>query len=433
MTVKEGWRGRIYENFEIGDEFAEQGNEAEAPSETPEEPRLGAHWGDDTLANDPVLPPMIGLDDLFGEKRPPRGPMPYGEREKLGDSLQKKGKPGKDIVEILTPLEAALLWLQRAQERDGSWDAKSWGGASHYKVGMTGLALLAYQGAGCTHRKGSYRHTIARGLEWLRDNQRRYDGGFPWETFYEQGIATIAVCEAYTITQDPRLRDMAQRAITYIVNLQPDHGGFRYGGAVPKDQGDMSVTGWQIMAIKSAMIAGLDVPPRAVERSRVFLKNSLRDYGASAYLVGDRGAGSAAVTSVGLLCRIFLNDRGDYEAEIMQGANLLARRENPQHDAPLGGASKELGADLYYTYYSALAMFQVGGEFWRDWKKMHLDPLKAAQVREKFDPQGRYIKGSWDPAKHRWGAQGGRVFTTAMGALCLEAPFRFLPMVRLKQ
>ncbi|HUT34508.1 MAG TPA: prenyltransferase/squalene oxidase repeat-containing protein [Planctomycetota bacterium] len=397
--------------------------------------------------------PQLKESDLSPESQTPRfeveiprpefvevKPGPDGTRDDIRGVIDGEPDDGKErkkkVIEILTPLQAALVWLARAQEKDGSWDAKRWEGASSYRVGMTGLALLAYQGAGFTHIKGhTFRKAAAGALDWLRTNQRE-NGSFPWETFYEQGIATMAVCEAYGMTSDSRLRPSAQRAVDYIVKLQPEHGGFRYGGAVPQAEGDLSVAGWQIMAIKSALLAGLKVPPEAVERSRVFLKSTWRDYGASAYLAGDKGAGSLSMTAVGLLCRLFLNDGGVYQGEIAQAAQFLAQREAPDIAPPERGASKQLVTDIYYTYYSSLAMYHVAGpdsEYWRAWKIMHLEPLKAAQVRVRQDARGNFVKGSFDPAKHRWGDRGGRVYTTAMAALCFEAPFRFLPLCRAKR
>lgn len=417
------------EDFEIADvpDVMVRGEESEVEPLTPVEPAEGSPFENPELPRLDGLPPIIGPESM-NPLAPPPGRLPPGDRKKLREAIE--GKPvGREIITLVPPLIAALNWLAQAQERDGSWDARAWGGANSYKVGMGGLALLAFQGAGFTHKQGRYQRVILAGLDWLRNSQRD-NGSFPWETFYEQGIATIAVCEAYALTGDPRVGRMAQRAISYIVAQQPEHGGFRYGGAVPRDQGDMSVTGWQIMAIKSAIMAGLDVPATAVERSLVFLRNSAREYGASAYLVGDQGPGSAAMTAVGLLCRVFLNDGRQYDHEIGQAAAYLGRRENPGLDAPPTGASKELVADLYYTYYSSLAMFQVGGEHWRAWQKMYLEPLKAAQVTATRDAAGKFVKGSWEPANDRWGARAGRVYTTAMGALCLEAPYRFLPMLQ---
>jgi hypothetical protein len=269
---------------------------------------------------------------------------------------------------------------------------------------------------------------VGKGLNWLRLNQKD-TGAFEWTTFYEQGIATMAACEAFALSGDPDAKFLAQKAVDYIVRLQPEHGGFRYQGAVAEGEGDLSVTGWQIMAIASAQHAGLKVPPVAVDRFHRFLARTARKYGASAYLAGQEGAGSLAVTSVGLLSRIFLDDRR-YDDEILTSAKYLVGVEAPGLKTVPGGASKELVRDLYYTYYSALAMYQAGEEFWRLWKAAFFEPLLAGQVRQERDAHGRFIRGSWDPAHERWGKAGGRVYTTAMAALTLEVPFRYLRVYR---
>ena len=397
--------------------------------------------GIDDTAPDVVIDDRPHLIAIEFDGRPPRPSGVQGDRSKLRKWIEDGTGPGQgpgtgaDDRTIVTPLLAALLWLQRAQEPDGSWDARKWEGSSSYSAGMTGLALLAFEGAGFTHTRGRFRLTVARGLDWLRRNQRE-NGSFPWETFYEQGIATMAACEAYGLTEDPRLRAMAQRAVDYIVKMQPEHGGFRYGGAVPQAEGDTSVTAWQIQAIKSALLANLRVPPQAVERSKVFLKNTWRDYGQSSYLAGNQAPGTLAITSIGLLCRIFLNDARDYDGEIGQTIDYLMRRENPELTPVPGGATKQLVTDIYYAYYSSLAMFQFAGEAseqWRAWRTMYRAPLIAAQVHQQADARGKYLKGSWDPGRVRWGDRGGRVYATAMAALCLEAPFRYLPTSQAKR
>ncbi|MFC1805993.1 prenyltransferase/squalene oxidase repeat-containing protein, partial [Planctomycetota bacterium] len=323
-----------------------------------------------------------------------------------------------------------LIWLARAQEPDGSWDAKRWDGAQPYRVGSTGLALLAFLGAGYTHRRGPFKETVRRGLGWLAARQRP-DGSFPWQTFYEQGIATMAVSEAYQMTRYPTLGRVAQRAADYIFAVQPDHGGFRYTGPVARGEGDMSVTGWQIMALKSARSAGLRVPQTAFDRSHTFLAGAWRGYGASAYLVSKQGKGSLAVSAIGMACRIFL-DPDRYEEEIRETAQLLLDADLTDGKAVPGGASKQLVRDLYYTYYSSLAMFQYGsgGEAWRVWDSMFRAPLANEQIQTVRDARGRHIRGSWDPASHRWGKAGGRVYTTAMALLSIEVPYRFLPIYK---
>lgn len=393
----------------------------------------------DLTPGEPIepLPPLAQLSIIHVAV--PNGPpgrknlfinRPPGIRGTPGDSIGGRDRYKRPYG----PIRFALIWLAHAQlhsrswQDDGCWDAERWGGAKPYRVGSTGLTLLAFLGAGYTHKKGDFKTTVYKGVRWLRLNQKD-DGSFGWTTFYEQGIATMAVCEAYALTGDPDMRHVAQRAVNYIVRLQPEHGGFRYQGAVAEGKGDMSVTGWQIMALKSAIAAGLRVPQAAVDRSHRFLANSARRYGASAYLVGKEGAGSLAMTSVGMLCRVFLDDRR-YDGEILQSGKYLINRETRNLRAVPGGATKELVRDLYYTYYSSLAMFQMGGEFWRLWRAMFLERIVSEQIRQRSDSRGRFVQGSWEPTRHRWGKAGGRVYTTAMAAMTLEVPFRYLRLYR---
>ncbi|MBM4036061.1 MAG: terpene cyclase/mutase family protein [Planctomycetes bacterium] len=349
----------------------------------------------------------------------------YRGRDRFGTATPGGG-PGGTNKHVENTIIAGLIWLAKAQENDGHWDCQKWEGSGQFDVGMTGLALLAFLGAGYTHTKGRFKTTVERGLEWLSKDQKD-NGSFSWKTFYEQGIATIVVSEAYGLTQSPGVGRMAQKAVDYICKVQPDHGGFRYGGAVPKEEGDMSVTGWQIMAIKSAICSELRVPQEAVERSRIFLKNTLRDYGGSSYIVSARGA-TPAMSAIGMLCRQFLG--GDYDAEIRNCADYLVQYQKNSQVGP-GTGKDHLVGDLYYTYYSTLAMFQMGGEYWTDWNKWFRDPLVKCQIHQVNDERGRFVRGSWDPANHQWAKHaGGRVYATAMAIISLEVYYRFLPFYK---
>jgi prenyltransferase beta subunit len=293
-------------------------------------------------------------------------------------------------------------------------------------VGVTGLALLAFAGAGLTHARGMYRSTVGKGLDWLRANQKP-DGHFPWHSFDEQGIAALALCEFYGLTADRNLRVMAKRAIDYIVSVQPEHGGFGRQGAVPKEEGDMLVTGWQILAMKSAMLVELDVLPRAIERSLVFLKNTNRGNVASADRVGSKDV-SPTATAIGTACRALLNHDDEYDIEIVAGAKWLLEYEKRVGSA--GQGQHRLAGDLSYSYFGALAMCEVQGDYWRQWREFSWDPLERAQSQAAVDDTGRPIRGSWNPAIDCRGKEGGRVYTTAMAILVLEIWPRFPRLYR---
>ena len=87
---------------------------------------------------------------------------------------------------------------------------------------------------------------------------------------YDQGLASIALCECYGMSGDKMVGRAAQAALNFIMDAQdPIGGGWRYE---PRQPGDTSVVGWQIMALKSGMMAYLSVNPMVLERAKVFLK-----------------------------------------------------------------------------------------------------------------------------------------------------------------
>jgi hypothetical protein len=95
-------------------------------------------------------------------------------------------------------------------------------------VAATGLALLAFLGAGYTHEEGPYQREVLRGLYFLQQAMQlepvagRLPGLTAKYAMYEQGIATLALCEAYQLSRDDDLRDFAQRGLDFIAHAQLD-------------------------------------------------------------------------------------------------------------------------------------------------------------------------------------------------------------------
>jgi hypothetical protein len=229
---------------------------------------------------------------------------------------------------------------------------------------------------------------------------------------YCHGMAALAVSEAYAMTQDERLLAPVRKAIGYTLAAQhPTAGGWRYKAADPIC--DTSQLGWQLMVLKSAELAGIEVPAKARQGMLRFLQtvSSGRHGGLASYrpmnIAGERV--TASMTAEALVCRQFLglprsNPAGD------EAGNYIAT------DLPGRGPS-----NFYYWYYATLGMFQLQGDHWQRWKNA-LEPTLIASQRT----QGE-LAGSWDPDTV-WGGHGGRVYSTALGALCLEVYYRFLPL-----
>jgi hypothetical protein len=340
-------------------------------------------------------------------------------RERYGNARKRLVADRKDAEEAIA---RGLAWLATAQQEDGRWLGKRDGAEGQgYDLGVTGIVLLAFHGAGHTATRGPHKPAIQRGIEWVIA-QMEPDGKFRYRNFYEQGIATMALCEAYGLTRDPRVGRRAQRALNHIQAQQPEHGGLRYQGAVEKDGGDLSCSGWSMMALAIGWCAELNVQETAFARSRTLLDNTWRGNGASAYLVGTPKAGSLACASIGLLARTFLSESEEHREQARQAAILLFDRETRDGKPVPGGRTGQLVRNLYYTFYSSLAMYQAGDATWAAWDAMVRGPLLEAQVAAAAGPP---LAGSWDPGRHQFGRGAGRAYVTAMAILCLETPYRF--------
>ena len=170
-------------------------------------------------------------------------------------------------------VKAGLAWLVKQQMPDGRWKIDGNfpdKGSQMSDVGATSLALLPMLAAGYTHkspRKGEsapYANAIQSGLNFLLRGQNKKTGALNSDG-YAHGLAAQVLCEAYGMTKDPNLKSAAQFSVASIVNGQHEKGGWRYA---PRMEGDISVTGWQVMALFTAQRSGLVVPKKRAHRSR---------------------------------------------------------------------------------------------------------------------------------------------------------------------
>ena len=90
-------------------------------------------------------------------------------------------------------------------------------------------------------------------------------------------------------------------------------------------------------------------------------------------------------------------------------------------DYVLGELPGDGKPNYYYWYYATLATYQLQGEHWRRWN----DALQRTLL-DSQETAGA-AAGSWSP-ESVWGGYGGRVYTTALAALCLEVYYRYLPL-----
>ncbi|HEX4143028.1 MAG TPA: prenyltransferase/squalene oxidase repeat-containing protein [Pirellulales bacterium] len=327
---------------------------------------------------------------------------------------------------------AALNWLARHQLRGGNWslgnyqenckDGSCTGkGSANSDAAATAMALLPFLAAGQTHRdKGPYKKNIEAGLVWLMTNQKQ-DGSLAagsGQTMYTHGLATICMCEAYGLSKDKQVGECAQKAINFICTAQnPQRGGWHYHGT-PDEPGDTSVVGWQIMGLKSGIMAGLDVPKPALDGADKWLKNVSHGKagGLFSYQPGE-GGGSPSMSAVGLLCSQYRGMKRDDPA-MVEGIGYL------MHQLPRPEAR-----NIYYWYYATQVLHNVPGPDWDNWNRKMRKILITTQVKKGC------AEGSWDPVepvKDPWGEAGGRIMITSLSTLTLEVYYRYLPLYKLE-
>jgi len=330
---------------------------------------------------------------------------------------------GDDATE--RAVRAGLEWLRRYQHPHGKWslnrfdqdrprNQRSGGeGKVDSDTAATALALLPFLGANHTHLAGEYKDTVRRGLDWLiarqKSNGDLYTGGGHNGHMYSHGMAAIALCEAYGMTKDPRLREPAQRAIDFIVKAQHrGSGGWRYK---PGQDGDTSVFGWQVMALKSGEIAGLNVPQETYRRARKWLQRvEGRGKQVGRYGYTNRGGSRPAMTSEGLLCHIYLG-ADKYDRGLLQGVAYCAKNPPGKNTS-------------YYEYYATQVMFHMQGEWWANWNETMKRRLLKSQVTRGA------AAGSWSP-KDNWESQAGRLYATSLRLLQLEIYYRHQPLFKI--
>ena len=405
------------------------------------------------------------VNDAFGVGGGAAGA--YGNRFGKGSLTREGGSEGTEEAVL-----AALHWLRRHQHPDGYWSADDFfnqckdpnspckahvpsytdgRGFEGYNVGVTALAMLAYLGYGHTHVNGEweeFREVMRKAMNWMLKQQIKSDdpktnGVFgkteAEEWVYNHSIATMAMAELLFISRDRfgKLPKSVEEATKYILRAQNDGYGWKYEFHDGKN--DTSVTGWMVLALKAAKTCSqsrfIKVKKEAYSDAFTgaiawFERTTSELSGITGYQSpGDPGSSLRAaypdpypfskdlscMTAVSVLCRLFAGQKRRDEA-IKSGVKVLMK-ETPQWREAKGKRQSKI--NIYYWYYGSYAMFQFGGSQWKEWNDAMQEALLPTQR------VGGCEDGSWDPIGE-WGAAGGRVYATAIGAMTLEVYYRFV-------
>ncbi|NQT53688.1 squalene--hopene cyclase, partial [bacterium] len=215
---------------------------------------------------------------------------------------------------------------------------------------------------------------------------------------YSHGFATLALGEVYGMIDDPRVGPALQKATGLTVSSQNALGGWRY--SVGSGDADTTVSGAQMLGLRAAASAGIEVPISAIQRGVKYYMSCFCPGGGFGY-TGPSGP-SMPRAGIGLLV---LSLSGAYRApQAKATADFILTG---------GGTSGYSGYFYYQCYYCSQAMYQAGGKYWRHWNQTMTPVLISLQQPD----------GSWPS-----GGSGGVVCNTAFALLSLEVNYNLLPI-----
>jgi hypothetical protein len=307
-------------------------------------------------------------------------------------------------------VDAALEWLVRVQAADGRWDGERKFAPDDVgkdsDPGVTGLALLALLGGGHSETEGAHAGAVKRGVKWLISQQAasgEIGGGYGTGRGYNHAIAGLALAEAAVISRRPETLRAVRKAVRFAMDAA-GLSGWRYRPGTP---GDVSVTAWYVLMCNMAKRAGLRVDGRAFQSALGLLDRCAKPDGMMSYQ--PERSGTPTMTAAGLLCYEFLGWKKT-DRKITAAAEHVGR-----HPPAWEGGN----VNFYYWHYGTYSLYHIGGEGWERWNRA----LHGALLPNQRTGNGE-LAGSWDPVG-AWCGSGGRVYATAMGALCLEAPSHY--------
>ena len=306
-------------------------------------------------------------------------------------------------------IRGALKWLAAKQNGSGSWSADG----NRYEVAMTGYTLMAFLAAGQLPDEGEYGKTVAKAVSYLL-NTCKSDGliqasnSYGNEVMYSHGIATIALAEVYGQTRDPRIKNKLESAIKLIIKCQNHEGGWRYQPRAA--DADMSVTVLQVVAVRAAKNAGLDVPQETIDRAVAYVL-SCYDERSHGFTYQPRNNTPGFARTAAAIYSLQVCGKYD-DPHVKLGADYLSNR-----------SGRGVGRGEWFTYghfYAAPAMYMIGGTRWEKWYR-EVGDLLVKNVKKQGE--GCYWTPEWDQRQ-----EGGALYCTAVYTTILAMPYHYVPL-----
>lgn len=329
---------------------------------------------------------------LAGVFAAPAAAQPPAEGEKPMGVVPKDNVKMDDATK--KAVGKALKYLADRQENDGSWG----------NTAITGFVLLAFMANGHMPNQGDHGKAVAKGVRYLCSAAREdgYLVGPRGGNMYCHGMAALALTQAYGMTGDEDVKKVTKRAVELIVKTQNHEGGWRYD---PSPTGaDISVTIMQVMALRGAKDAGIQVPDKTMDDAIKYV-NRCYDRRTGGYRYQPYSAGAGYARTAAGVCVLQLC--GKYDADEIKNAVEFMER-----------VGDDRGHYWYGHYYACHAMNQVGGEKWERYYKRMRDLL--------LSPGYQRPTGEWYDTRRE--AAYGPNYQTAIAVLILSVPTHYLPI-----
>jgi hypothetical protein len=338
-------------------------------------------------------------------------------------------------------VDRALAWLASEQNRDGSFPTMPQG-----QPGVTGLCVLAFLAQGHLPGEGPYGETVQRGLDYIISCQqangivallaprgpqisRAIGHEIGYTICYNHAIGGLVLCEAFAMEGANRaqaVEPVIEKALRVTLEMQNwpkdlevDKGGWRYLDDYEQYDSDLSITGWQLMFLRSAKNAGFEVEPEPINRGVEYVRRCFRqDLGRFTYKLESRDRSTRAMAGAGILALAHAGLHNTPEAQ--RAGDWLLQAKFDRYNSPGSGQTQ---VDTNERYHYGLltccqAMYQLGGRHWAEFYPRTVEVLLNAQA----------IDGSWERENHHNDNAFGNAYTTAVGVLALGAPNQLLPI-----
>jgi hypothetical protein len=347
----------------------------------------------------------------------------------------------EEWVEVNSSVDESLKWIASQQNRDGSFPT-----LPQAQPGVTSLCVLAFMSHGHLPGEGEYGERLNKAIDYIRGCQKRngllalvapngeqmsrqinHDIGYT--VAYNHAIAGLVLCEAYAMDGSERAKELEpaiKRAMDATLEMQnwpkdypEDEGGWRYLDDYDDRDSDLSVTGWQLMFLRSAKNAGFDVSDEPIARAVGYVRRCFRhDVGAFSYKTGPENRASRGMAGAGVLALAHSGLHNTPEAKLAGEWILRSGFDEYLGYGNLNGDRREDDRYHYGLLTCCQAMYQLGGDPWRQFYPPTVHAILSAQQPD----------GSWPRENHRRDAEFGNAYTSAICVLALSAPNQLLPV-----